>query len=112
MAAVAASLRQRAAAAKAPLRECFQALPASCRNIPSTGGSYEQRLHINRSMRVQPDWPGVEMAWENLRLVLSEMAAGLKQMEDSLSTPGEVEMVNNELIRSEVDWLLRRRKGQ
>ena len=40
----------------------------------------EQRLLINRSMRVQPDWPEIEMAWENLRLALNEIAAGLKQM--------------------------------
>ena len=71
----------------------------------------EQRLLINRSMRVQPDWPEIEMAWENLRLALNEIAAGLKQMEDSLSAPGAAEMVNYELIRSEVDSLLQEAQG-
>ena len=40
----------------------------------------DQRLLINRSMRVQPDWPDIEIAWENLRLALREIAAALAQM--------------------------------
>jgi Rad3-related DNA helicase len=109
--AVAASLRQRAAAAKGLLRECFQALSAFMRDHTIEGLEREQRLLINRSMRVQPDWPEIEMAWENLRLALNQIAAGLKQMEDSLSAPGAAEMVNYELIRSEVDSLLQEVQG-
>ncbi len=108
---VAASLRERAAAAKGPLRECFQALSVFMRDHTIDGLEREQRLLINRSMRVQPDWPEIEMGWENLRLALNEIAAGLKQMEDSLSAPGAAEMVNYELIRSEVDSLLQEAQG-
>jgi DNA polymerase III epsilon subunit family exonuclease len=108
---VATSLRQRAAATKGPVRDCFQALSVFMQEHTIDGLEREQRLLINRSMRVQPDWPEIEMAWENLRLALNEIAAGLKQMQDSLSTPGAAEMVNYELIRSEVDSLLQEAQG-
>jgi predicted DnaQ family exonuclease/DinG family helicase len=109
--AVAATLRQRAAAAKGPLGECFQAISVFMQDHTIDGLEREQRLLINRSMRVQPDWPEIEMAWENLRLALNEIAAGLKQIEDLLSAPGAAEMVNYELIRSELDSLLQEVQG-
>jgi len=108
---VAASVRQRAAAAKGPVRECFQALRVFMQEHTIDGFEREQRLLINRSMRVQPDWPEIEMGWENLRLALTELAAGLKQMQDSLSAPGAAEMLNHELVRSEVDSLLQEVQG-
>ena len=70
------------------------------------GFEREQRLLINRAMRVQPDWPEIEIAWENLRLALNQVTAGLKQLEQSLSAPGAAEMLNYELIRAEADSLL------
>jgi predicted DnaQ family exonuclease/DinG family helicase len=109
--AVSATLRQRAAAARGPLHECFSALSVFMQEHTINGLEREQRLLINRSMRVQPDWPDIEMAWENLRLALGEIAAGLGQMQDALSSPGAAEMVNFELIRSEVDSLLQETQG-
>ena len=66
----------------------------------------DQRLLINRGMRVQPDWPDIEMAWENLRLALQQTIVGLAQCQESLNAPGAAEMVNYELVRAEVDSLL------
>jgi predicted DnaQ family exonuclease/DinG family helicase len=108
---VSGTLRQRAAAARGPLRECFGALSVFMREHTINGLEREQRLLINRSMRVQPDWPDIEMAWENLRLALGEIAAALGQIQESLSAPGAAEMVNFELIRSEVDSLLQEAQG-
>jgi DNA polymerase-3 subunit epsilon/ATP-dependent DNA helicase DinG len=62
-------------------------------------------------MWVQPDWPDIEMAWENLRLALGEIVVGLKQVQQSLSAPGAVEMVNYELLRAEADSLLEEVQG-
>jgi DNA polymerase-3 subunit epsilon/ATP-dependent DNA helicase DinG len=57
-------------------------------------------------MRVQPDWPDIEIAWENLRLALQAVVIGLAQCQESLNAAGAAEMVNHELVRAEVDSLL------
>jgi DNA polymerase-3 subunit epsilon/ATP-dependent DNA helicase DinG len=103
---VSQELRRRTAATREPVRDCFRALSAFMQEHTIDGLEREQRLLVNRSMRVQPDWPEIEMAWENLRLALHEVISGLKQLQQSLSAPGAAEMVSHELIRSEADMLL------
>ena len=97
---------RRAAAARAQVRECFHALAAFMQQHTIEGLDREQRLLINRGMRVQPDWPEIEIAWENLRLALNQVIAGLKQVQQSLNAPGAAEMLNYELLTAEVDSLL------
>jgi DNA polymerase-3 subunit epsilon/ATP-dependent DNA helicase DinG len=75
------------------------------------GGEYEQRLHIQRAMRVQPDWPGVEMAWENLRLVLAEVTVGLERLLELLSGEG-FKFLNQELLLAELGGLLQDLRSQ
>jgi len=103
---VSRELRGRAAATREPARECFRALSVFMQEHTIEGIEREQRLLVNRSMRVQPDWPEIEMAWENLRLGLNQVIAGLAQIQHSLSALGAAEMVSYELIRSEADMLL------
>jgi DNA polymerase-3 subunit epsilon/ATP-dependent DNA helicase DinG len=74
------------------------------------GGEYEQRLHVNRGMRVQPDWPRLEMAWENLKLVLAETAGALERLLSVLSEEG-FSVVNKELVVAETSGLLQDTKG-
>jgi DNA polymerase III epsilon subunit family exonuclease len=107
----ASDLSRRAGASRRPARNCFGALAAFMQQHTVEGFEREQRLLINRAMRVQPDWPEIEIAWENLRLVLNQVAGGLKQLEESLSPPGAAEMLNYELIRAEVDALLQEMQG-
>jgi DNA polymerase-3 subunit epsilon/ATP-dependent DNA helicase DinG len=103
---VATELSHRAAGSRQPMRDCFGALAGFMQQHTIEAFEREQRLLINRAMRVQPDWPEIEIAWENLRLALNQVAAGLKQLEQVLSAPGGAEMLNYELIRAEADSLL------
>ncbi len=105
LSAVSTDLRRRAASAREPVRDCFRALSGFMQEHTIEGFEHEQRLLINRAMRVQPDWPEIEMVWENLRLALHEVIASLKQLEQSLSAPGAGEMLNYELLRAEADSL-------
>ena len=106
LAGVTAELSRRVGVSRQPVRDCFGALAAFMQQHTIEGFEREQRLLINRAMRVQPDWPEIEIAWENLRLVLNQVTAGLKQLEQSLAAPGAAEMLNYELIRAELDSLL------
>ena len=106
LAGVTSELSRRAGASRQPVRDCFGALAAFMQQHTIEGFEREQRLLINRAMRVQPDWPEIEISWENLRLVLNQVIAGLKQLEQSLTAPAAAEMLNYELIRAELDSLL------
>ena len=106
LAGVTSELSRRAGASRQPVRDCFGALAAFMQQHTIEGFEREQRLLINRAMRVQPDWPEIEISWENLRLVLNQVIAGLKQLEHSLTAPAAAEMLNYELIRAELDSLL------
>ncbi len=77
----------------------------------SEGGEFEQRLHVNRSMRVQADWTGVEIAWENLKLALGQAAEGLERLLGLLSGEG-FKFLNQELLLAEVSGLLQDVRGQ
>jgi DNA polymerase-3 subunit epsilon/ATP-dependent DNA helicase DinG len=99
------SVQGGAASSRARLREFCQACGQFLDDHAMEGGEYEQRLHLNRAMRVQPDWPRVEMAWENLKLVLGETAAALERLLGLLS--GEsFAFLNKELILAETAGLL------
>ena len=48
-------------------------------------GGGQQPLLLNRAMRVQPDWPQVEVAWENLRLALGAVIPLLEELGEALA---------------------------
>ena len=104
--AVADEVSRRAAGSRNSLRDCFQALAGFMQEHTIEAIERDQRLLITRAMRVQPDWPDIEIAWENLRLALHQVVAALAQCQESLNAPGSAEMVNYELVRGEVDSLL------
>jgi predicted DnaQ family exonuclease/DinG family helicase len=103
---VAQEVARRAGSARQPLRDCFQALASFMQEHTIEAIERDQRLLINRGMRVQPDWPEIEMAWENLRLALQQVLVDVAQCQESLNAPGTAEMMNYELVRAEVDSLL------
>ena len=43
-------------------------------------GDYDPRLLLNRSMRVQPDWSNVEIAWENLDVSMGKLTGLLARL--------------------------------
>jgi len=74
-------------------------------------GRDEPRMLITRGARAQPDWSDIEIGWENLNLTLRRLAFTLEQQQMSLSAQGAGEMVNVEILRTEVDLLLQEVQG-
>ncbi len=53
-------------------------------------GGGKQPLLLNRAMRVQPDWSRVEIAWENLRLVLRDLTSLLEELAQALADSADL----------------------
>jgi DNA polymerase-3 subunit epsilon/ATP-dependent DNA helicase DinG len=105
LAGVTSNLQAGADGARKRLTEFTQVCSTFMSEHAFDGGEYEQRLHIQRAMRVQPDWPGVEVAWDNLRLRLTEVAVALEALVGLLSGEG-FKFLNQELLVAEVGGLL------
>jgi len=65
---------------------------------------YDNRRLIDRSMRIQPDWSDLEIAWEDLRLALSAVLDLLERLAETLIT-AEHNLLNYDLIAAEVNTL-------
>ncbi len=102
----AAALAAAAESGRRSLPMLFDLLASFLLGHAQEQGDYNQRLLLNRAMRVQPDWPQIEMAWENLELALHDIIEMLKRTAESL-TDGEDggETAREELI-AEVAALL------
>jgi DNA polymerase-3 subunit epsilon/ATP-dependent DNA helicase DinG len=102
----------RAAAATRPrIAEISSQLGAFLQQHAATdAGGGEQPLLINRAMRVQPDWSHVEIAWENVRLVLRDLGVLLEELAQALTDSADVDPINLELVLAEVDALTQETK--
>ncbi|MBI1884917.1 MAG: DEAD/DEAH box helicase family protein, partial [Chloroflexi bacterium] len=107
---MAAALVQSVERARPRLRELAEAARSFLRQHAPDPAEYDYRLLINRSMRVQPDWPGVEVAWDNLRLPLTQVADLLGRLQESLAG-ADVPLVNQELLTAETAGLQAAVKG-
>ncbi|MGD9049687.1 MAG: helicase C-terminal domain-containing protein, partial [Anaerolineae bacterium] len=66
----------------------FNVLGDFLREHSSRRGDYDQRLRITSGLRVQPDWDGVEITWDNLSSQLHSIVNDLEQLSGGL---GELE---------------------
>jgi DNA polymerase-3 subunit epsilon/ATP-dependent DNA helicase DinG len=97
--------RQAAASARPRLQELCKQFVAFLSMHGAEAGDGERML-ITRGSRAQPDWSDIEISWENLKLALQTLTAALKQQAMSLTADGADEMLNIEILRTEVDLLL------
>ncbi len=104
------AVRRAARGTRSHHQELSRQLLAFLRQQAGGAAEQEPRLLITRGMRVQPDWSGVEMAWENLGLSLREALGLLDRLQAALSETGESGVVNSEMLLAEVDAL--RQEGQ
>ena len=104
LASVLREVREAGGAGKTRLRSFGQACGDFMSQHSSENGDYEQRLHVTRGTRAQPDWAGVEIAWENLKLLLGQAAAALEKLMGALSGEGFA-FLNRELVLAEVSAL-------
>jgi predicted DnaQ family exonuclease/DinG family helicase len=109
IASIAAGLPEAARSARPRVRELCGLLAAFLTDHSLLGE--EQKLHVTPSTRVQPDWSGVEIAWENCRLTLNEVAGRLGKLDERLSDAEQVGMLNQELIVGDVGRCLEDAQG-
>ena len=108
---VAAAIAEAGAGARPRSQEFGRQLAAFLKEHGQpNGGGGQQPLLINRAMRVQPGWSPVEIAWENLRLALSNAVTLIAELSDSL-TDGDNSMMNLEMVQAEVGTLLQDARG-
>jgi predicted DnaQ family exonuclease/DinG family helicase len=98
-------VQQASAAVRPRLTEFCGRLIAFLSEHGEAGGD-GQRLLVTRSTRAQPDWSDIEISWENLKLTLQTLTQALKGQAMAQAADGAGEMVNIEILRTEVDLLL------
>jgi DNA polymerase-3 subunit epsilon/ATP-dependent DNA helicase DinG len=104
-------VREAVAAVRARLEEFSEQLIAFLSDH-SGGGRDEPRMLITRGARAQPDWSDIEIGWENLNLTLRRLTFTLEQQQTGLTAEGAAEMMNIEILRTEVDLLLQEVQGR
>jgi len=88
------------------LPDLFALLADFLRQQARDEGGYDQRLLISRAMRVQPDWAGVETAWEGLDLGLKELLDLLEEVRETLTHPEASALLDYEALLAEVSDLV------
>jgi predicted DnaQ family exonuclease/DinG family helicase len=109
IAAVAAGIPSAVREARPRAKELTQLLAAFL-NEHSVAGE-EQKLHVTHASRAQPDWSGVEIAWDNCRLTLGQVADQLAKLAERLADAEQVGMLNQELIVGDVGRCLEDAQG-
>jgi predicted DnaQ family exonuclease/DinG family helicase len=88
---VAEAVARAATAARPRVTEMSSQLATFLQEHASTdAGGGQQPLLLNRAMRVQPDWSRVEIAWENLRLVLRDLTSLLEELAQALADSADL----------------------
>ncbi len=109
IAQIAAGLPEAARSARPRVRELSGLLTSFLMEHSLLGE--EQKLHVTQATRVQPDWSHVEIAWENCRLTLNDVAGRLGKLAERLSAAEQVGMLNQELIVADVGRALEDAEG-
>ncbi len=67
---------------------------------------YDLRLRITQSVRVQPAWVDVEIIWDNLAFILSDLLNDLDRLVKILSNVNNVSMPEREELEAELSAVL------
>ena len=100
LASIATSIQEAARAARPRVKD-LGGLLASFMTEHSLPGE-EQKLHVTHSTRAQPAWSGVEIAWDNCKLTLGQVADRLAKLAEQLGTAEQLGMLNQELVVGDV----------
>jgi predicted DnaQ family exonuclease/DinG family helicase len=103
---LAAAVGEEVERARPRLRQFSEAARTFLRQHAEESGDYEQRLLVTRSIRVQPDWVTVEVAWENLRLALAAVEDVVAHLHTALGDAEGLGLLNCEALLSETAALL------
>jgi len=109
LASIAAGIPDAARAARPRVKELGELLAAFMTEHSLPGE--EQKLHVTHATRAQPDWSGVEIAWDNCKLTLGQVVDRLAKLAERLADAEQVGMLNQELIVGDVGRCLEDAQG-
>ncbi len=88
------------------ITECFNLLLAFVTQEVESN-AYDSRLRLTPDVRQKPAWAGVEQAWDNLNLTLTEIGEGLGKIETALLELEQAEIANYDELVLRVQFLKR-----
>ncbi|MEX2157797.1 MAG: helicase C-terminal domain-containing protein [Dehalococcoidia bacterium] len=103
---IGADLERAAASALALLPDFFLRVSGFMRQQRDSVGDYDERLLLNRAMRVQPDWADIELAWEGVSAGLGHVFSTLQALQMRLQGPDAPALLEPDGLVSEVADLL------
>ncbi|MEK7693760.1 MAG: helicase C-terminal domain-containing protein [Chloroflexota bacterium] len=103
---LARTLSQAAARARDRVPAFFRALQAFGQQHGSGRSDYDERIMINRGMRVQPDWADVEAGWFETEEMLAEVAGVVEELHEALSQAEPNDVLDRDAVVAEAADLL------
>jgi DNA polymerase-3 subunit epsilon/ATP-dependent DNA helicase DinG len=88
------------------LPDVFLRLTGFVRQQSQGPNGYDDRLRLNRAMRVQPDWPDIEIAWDAVSASLGRVLSLLEALVIGLQQPDATELLDYESLLAEATELL------
>ena len=99
-------LEQAAGGARDRLPDFFLRLTGFVRQQSDRLSDYDDRLLLNRAMRVQPDWADIELAWEGVSGALGQVMSGLELLHMRMQEPDAPSLLDHETLVTESADLL------
>ena len=84
--------------ARQRLPETFAVVRHFVEQHGTADSGYERKLLISSGTRAQPDWPQVEVAWDNLDLTLSQVEIALEHLAIAVGEREEYAMLDKESV--------------
>ncbi len=97
---------QAATRARAAVPPFFVSLRAFGHQHASERGDYDDRVIINRAIRVQPDWSDIEAAWFEVEEVLAAMCGAVEALYDMLGQASPSDLLDRDTVITETADLL------
>jgi DNA polymerase-3 subunit epsilon/ATP-dependent DNA helicase DinG len=102
---MARSLAETVQKARVRIPAFFQALQAFGQQHAVERGDYDDRIMINRGIRVQPDWADIEASWFDAEEHLASVSGMLDALGEMLSQINPSDILDRDAIAAEVDEL-------
>ncbi len=104
--ALATALSQSTTRARDRVPAFFRALQTFGQDHGSGRNDYDERITINRGMRVQPDWADIEANWFQAEELLAEVVGVVEELHEALSQAEPADVLDRDAAIAEAADLL------
>ncbi|HEY7567426.1 MAG TPA: helicase C-terminal domain-containing protein, partial [Gemmatimonadaceae bacterium] len=104
--ALARTLAQTASRARTAVPPFWQALRSFAQQHANERGDFDDRLTINRGIRVQPDWADIESAWFDVEEKLTAVCGVVEELVDMLVQVNSADILDRDAVLAEANELL------